>query len=340
MSSSFSETERDALESRKADLVAEFEALSEQLGYEVVEADRLRLTRRLERTKREIETVEEQIRQLDSGPTPGEESPAAPSPSASSEGRRGGCRMGFGSWGVRFKAWFDEQEPVVKAAVIAGIFALLAPICGGLLRYGEPVAAEVVRILFSTATPTSTITLTPTDTPVLASTHMPTATSTPVLTSTPSPTSTATSTPSPTPTPITCGTPHPRIISSIHIPGTVTITDPESNDPDCVPVGERQAITVSWDSVPAEVSLWMLVYSPIAIRYYPHLCATRLQPTGGQNCGVILGKLEPYEVVAVLANQSAHEFLQASAVVGGGITPEELPDGIAEKDSLRVVRTE
>jgi hypothetical protein len=133
-----------------------------------------------------------------------------------------------------------------------------------------------------------------------------------------------------------CGTPHPLITGS-NLAGEATITAPQG---DCVSVQARQIITVSWSGAPPDVTLWVLVYSPQANLYFPHECASGILPEGGRQCSANFGRLEPYEVVVVLADSGAFTALQEIARHGSGVAPAVLPAGIAEKDSLLVVRTE
>jgi len=161
--------------------------------------------------------------------------------------------------------------------------------------------------------------------------------STPSPAVTPTPTTTSLE-PTQCSKPLVCDPPHPPIDGSGPA-GEVEITSPQG---DCVAVGKRETIEVTWGGVSTTgpVTMWMLIYSPVIERYYPHTCTQVLQASGSQSCPVYFGSREPYEVVAVLADQDADAVLQQFAKQGTGIVQPDLPEGLAEKDSLSVVCTE
>jgi hypothetical protein len=120
-----------------------------------------------------------------------------------------------------------------------------------------------------------------------------------------------------------CSTPHPHIEGTPNV-GEISITERSGNG--CIVVGKGETIVVKCTGVPAQSRLWLLVYSPVARLYYPHNCAVDLKPDDGQNCQVYFEAQEPYEVIAVLADQPASTALEA--LKGVGIPDEELPIGI------------
>lgn len=191
----------------------------------------------------------------------------------------------------------------------------------GSLIYEEPILLTENDILtdvyiFATPiTPTSTTTLTPTNT---------------------SP-STITPTTPPTGTGTLCASPHPPI-TGIDIPGSVTITN--LLDSDCIVVNQDVTVIVDWTGLPENYYLWLLVYSPIAERYYPFTPGESPFPINGRReRKVMFSRLETYEVIVIVADQAAHDFLLQNQT-GNGIKQQDLPKGIKEKDNRLVIRQE
>ena len=89
-------------------------------------------------------------------------------------------------------------------------------------------------------------------------------------------------------------------------------------------------------------TLWVLVYSPFAKRYYPHPCSGgTLQPNGDLDCRVNFARLnEPYEAVIILADPRSSMALEDVALSGAGILQADLPQGVVEKDNLLARRTQ
>jgi hypothetical protein len=136
-------------------------------------------------------------------------------------------------------------------------------------------------------------------------------------------------------TPIPCGTPHPPI-DGTDILGTVTIEQPAD---DCVEVGKSESIEVVWDGVQDGVTMWVLVYSPLAQQYYPHQVELDPLPTSGRYVKtVFFGRAEPYDVIVVLADDAATSLLHDAAKTGG-LKVDQLPGGIEEKDTISVVQS-
>ena len=138
-------------------------------------------------------------------------------------------------------------------------------------------------------------------------------------------------------TPPVCSPPHPPLPGS-SISGSISVTYvPIPVMSDCLEIKEQlPKFQVSWSDVPEGTELWVLVYSPQTQLYFPHYCTRIQNPTGGQECRVTLLREEPYDIVFVLANAASHSVLQANSM----LTPQTLPDGLAEKFSIQVVRTE
>jgi formylglycine-generating enzyme required for sulfatase activity len=65
LSSSLSAVKKEALESRKAELIEEYKAANAQLGRALSDVDRVRLKRQIEKIEKEIKDIEEQLRQPD-----------------------------------------------------------------------------------------------------------------------------------------------------------------------------------------------------------------------------------------------------------------------------------
>jgi hypothetical protein len=148
---------------------------------------------------------------------------------------------------------------------------------------------------------------------------------------------TSSQTPLPSPT-LVCGTSHPSFSGTI-INGDVEITRPEG---DCLEVSQHETLQVTWSGVSDNTyTLWVLVFSPFAKRYYPHACSgDTLQSNGNLDCRVNFAKLnEPYEAIIILADQNAGTALNNVALSGTGILQADLPQGIDEKDSLLARRT-
>lgn len=142
--------------------------------------------------------------------------------------------------------------------------------------------------------------------------------------------------PSPTvvATPLRCSTPHPPI-DGIDIIGAVTITEPTA---DCIEVGKDASIEIVWDGVQEGVTMWVLVYSPIARQYYPHKVEQDPLPATGRHSQTVrFEKTEPYDVIVVLADSTASTSFH-DAGKAGGIKEAELPGGIEEKRTISVVR--
>lgn len=134
-----------------------------------------------------------------------------------------------------------------------------------------------------------------------------------------------------------CSTPHPQISSSA-ISGRVSIESlPDVNG--CVGLkADRHQFQVSWADIPAGTELWILVYSPVAQLYFPRHCTTIQTPDGGQTCGATLFRTEPYDIIFVLADESANLALRANP---NGVSHDNLPVvGLAEKFTVQVDRTE
>jgi len=165
-----------------------------------------------------------------------------------------------------------------------------------------------------------------------------------------------------TPTPIVCGTPHPTIratISGLDVQAAFTITQfidecapggecpstqvrwQEVADGECIAVGEHETVNVRWDKPPdGDYSLWLLVYTPSSGgTNYPHPCSGEPNDIH-QRCRIQFGKHEPYEIVAILADAQANQYLRDKD--GARIKQPELVSlgGISEIDSLLVVCTQ
>jgi hypothetical protein len=137
--------------------------------------------------------------------------------------------------------------------------------------------------------------------------------------------------------PLVCGTSHPPIAGS-EIKGVVTITNPSFTG-DCIGVTEKRLLLeTNWVGAPPGANLWVLVYSPVAKLYFPHFCVTIQNESGGQSCLVILDRLEPYEVIVILANASAHAGLLAIRENPGSVFYADLPTGITEMSYISLVR--
>jgi hypothetical protein len=134
-----------------------------------------------------------------------------------------------------------------------------------------------------------------------------------------------------------CSTPHPPLPGS-SISGSISVTYvPIPVMSDCLEIkGQLPTFQVSWKDVPVGTELWVLVYSPLAQLYFPHYCTSIPYPTGGQECRVTLLEEEPYDIVFVLADATAHGVLKATS----SLPPSGIPSGLAEKFTIQVSRTE
>lgn len=141
-----------------------------------------------------------------------------------------------------------------------------------------------------------------------------------------------TSTPTPTSTP--CPTPHPTI-EGIAIQGAITITHPTG---DCLEVGKEVSVEIAWERISDGVAIWVLVYSPVAHRYYPYRWEDDPpRPSGQRHIDVTFQKPERYDVVAILADEAASRILEEKR--GTGVKEDEMPAGIEENDRISVART-
>jgi hypothetical protein len=137
---------------------------------------------------------------------------------------------------------------------------------------------------------------------------------------------------------IGCGVSHPEITGSNSIAGSVTIDNPTYTTDCLVLTQDRLFLEISWESVSPGAELWLLVYSPFAKLYYPHYCVLIQQANGGQNCQAILGQPEPYEIIVIFADATAHDDLLNISRHGSGATHGDLPAGIREMGYISVVR--
>jgi hypothetical protein len=191
----------------------------------------------------------------------------------------------------------------------------------------------------STSSATVTPSLTPVPSPDLIVASLATEFPTPLPTETSSPPTPAiTSTLPPTTTSLNCGVSHSPI-SGTDLEGSVMIAN-ISFTGDCLDVIEsRLPLDLRWHGVAPGSELWLLVYSPLAKLYFPHYCVMIQNPTGGQTCQVLFNELEPYEVIVILADASAHADLLDIANRSSGVKHEDLPTGIREMNYISVVRT-
>ena len=190
-----------------------------------------------------------------------------------------------------------------------------------------PTSVPVISMSNNVTDETSSQLIVPTDTPPALP---PTETPSPI----PEPEETITQ----EPTSPDCDVPHPPIPES-DINGSVTIADPLFTG-DCFEATQgRLLLEIRWEDVTPGAELWLFVYSPLAKLYYPHHCVTIQSTAGGQTCLSILGRPEPYDIVVILADASAHADLLDIASRGSGAEHVDLPTGISEMSHISVVRT-
>lgn len=159
----------------------------------------------------------------------------------------------------------------------------------------------------------------------------------PALTSTGSINPTATSTPTPSVTPAVCAV-RPSTLSNGSIAGDAHFIRASQNA--CEVVAANEKIAVDWNGLPDKTYfLWILQYAPYAQVYYPkEFQNLGLVPSSGHSTLEIpFGALEPYEVILVLADTNANNFLRRSAK---GFNGAWLQGIVIETDSMSVYRTE
>jgi hypothetical protein len=136
-------------------------------------------------------------------------------------------------------------------------------------------------------------------------------------------------------------------ISNVELPGQVILDG--ANDGDIVPQSPTVSGTYSNDVTD---HIWVLAYPPDG-RYYPQstdACAgiSTIQSGGLWEARINLGGEgdagKPFDIIVVLVNEEAHAIFEARQEEGcqtghfPGLLFIELPQGIDEKDSVRVIR--
>jgi hypothetical protein len=186
----------------------------------------------------------------------------------------------------------DTGEQVVYTAGKEGTDIVVAE---GTTASGAPVKQTVTLTIIA---PTPTATLTPTNT----------FTPTPTNTFTPTPTNTFTPTPA-------CESFRPQIKGATDFAGDVEIVTPE----DCttnLEVETRVIVAGTYDGIPEDVDMWVLVYPPSMVYYpqSPRLCEGAKMDWGNGKWTVPVelgekgGEPEWHDIVVVLVDQETSQF--------------------------------
>jgi hypothetical protein len=136
----------------------------------------------------------------------------------------------------------------------------------------------------------------------------------------------------PTPTPEPTSTPTPEATPTPF--SEIIITEPQNG----AVVGESFTVEGSYQNMPDDAAIWVLVYVPTAGRYYPHDVPAYSRSDGTWSSPVNLGNDDEFEIVAALADAEAQEDFQkyhAEAIQTqswSGFLPAELPSGLVIPD--------
>jgi hypothetical protein len=124
----------------------------------------------------------------------------------------------------------------------------------------------------------------------------------------------------------------------------IDITDPA---PHAV-VGLELVVAGTSQRLPANHTVWVLVYSVASGRYYPQNGSALVLPDGDWGARVFVGVQQDagaeFDLVAVLADAGAQQafgdYHRRSTAAGAwdGLTPEELPPGAVQHDRVPVRR--
>ena len=130
----------------------------------------------------------------------------------------------------------------------------------------------------------------------------------------------------------------PRTLSNVTILGKAWFTKPVHSA--CTPVSRNEAIEVEWENVQEGVYyLWILQYTRASDEYYPKEVPNLnvISAHGVTTLNIPFGSMEPYELILVLTDQTANEFLKLNTK---GFKRTQLHGAVVEKDNISVYRTQ